>query len=189
MDLTAKRNGVYDRTDKLVTVSGTVTAGTVDGPDPVMLTITDADHPQIVRLVLADNSIAEGESTQVSSRLEWPQSHDTTVTVGPRPPLYTVTGAVTMTIPKGATTFSSSVTIAFADDGLDGPDKSFAVTATASNDLAGVEHPAPVTLYVSSATAPGAPTVGTASKTSLYLTWVAPDNTGNPATTDYDVRY
>ena len=37
--------------------------------------------------------------------------------------------------------------------------------------------------------APGAPTVTSASLTSLHVSWTAPDTTGKPAISDYDVRF
>ena len=68
---------------------------------------------------------------------------------------------------------------------------SYTATVTASDGTASATHD--VTIRVTDVAeppaAPEVPTVTGASTTSVTVTWTAPDTTGRPAVTDYDVQY
>ena len=68
---------------------------------------------------------------------------------------------------------------------------SYAATVTASDGAASATHD--LTIRVTDVAeppgAPGTPTVTGASTDSVTVTWTAPDTTGRPAVSDYDVQY
>ena len=88
------------------------------------------------------------------------------------------TGAITVKVDSGSALdheASSSITATVtASDGTATTDHNVTITVSDEN-----EPPA----------APGAPTVSGASGTSVSVTWTAPDVTGKPAISDYDVQY
>ena len=144
-----------DAPDKEVTVSATVdnTQGYNRAtPADVTLTIEDDEEPPTVTLHLSETTIGEngGEAT-VTARLSRPSSEATAVTVmaaALSPAVaadFTLTGSA-LTIAKGVTGSTGTVTIAANDNDVDAANKSVRVSATAQNNHGVVGNSPAVTL-------------------------------------------
>ena len=150
----AVNNGV-DAPDKQVTVSANAdnTQG-VTVPADVTLTIEDDEAEPTVTLILTPDSIGEnGGSSTVTAELSHTSSEQTTLTVSASagantvPEDFILSANPTLTIAAGATTSTGTVTIEAVNNGVDGPDKSLTVSATAANSE-GVNAPADLTLTI-----------------------------------------
>ena len=154
--VTANGNSV-DSPNKSVTVSGTVSGGNgVAAPSGVTLTLRDDEALPTVTLALSSATIDESGSSNVSTvtaTLSGVSSAAVTVTVGAAPGVDTATGdymlsaTTALTIAAGATTSTGAVTITAVDNNDDEPNKSVAVSGTASGGN-GVGNPTGKTLTI-----------------------------------------
>ena len=150
----AVNNGV-DAPDKQVTVSASaVNTQGVNAPANLTLTIEDDEAEPTVTLILTPDSIGEdGGSSTVTAELSHTSSEQTTLTVSASagantvPEDFILSANPTLTIAAGATTSTGTVTIEAVNNGVDGPDKSLTVSATAANSE-GVNAPADLTLTI-----------------------------------------
>ena len=139
-----------DDPNRTVTVSGTASnAQGAKGPADIKLTIRDDDPAPTVTLKLSPSSIAEGGSSTVTASLSHGSSQATTVTVSASGPAggYTLSGTE-LTIARWKTASTGTVTIRAADDDVDGPDKSVAVSGEASNAWGVAGDPSDRTLTI-----------------------------------------
>ena len=151
--ITGVDNGV-DASDRSVTVSATVSGGRgVSAPSSQTLTITDDEGVPTVTLHLTPSSISEnGGSSKIAASLSAPSAATTTVTVSPASLGDATTGdyalsGPTLTIAPAATTSAAALTLSAIDNGVDAPDKTVSMSATATNSL-GVSGPASITLTI-----------------------------------------
>ena len=148
--LTAQADSIHEP-DETVLVSGTTTVGlTVTAAE---LTIRDTTGPPTVTLAVAPEAIREGETSQVTARLNHRSSKETEVTVVATavPPAgdaaFTLSGTV-LTIPAGQTASSGSLMLTAANNTEDEADKEVTVRGTATNALAIAGHPDDVSLSI-----------------------------------------
>ena len=134
--LTAGDNDL-DAPHKTVTVTGTVpqySLGTIASAART-LTITDDDEP-VVTLALSDATIREGETVDVTARLDKASSTDIAVTVTAEPVAPATTSDFrpsggTLTFAAGQKTSPGKVTLTAADNDVDGPEtKQVTITGT-----------------------------------------------------------
>ena len=137
--------------NRQVTVSGSAvnTVG-VDGPDDVMLTITDDDTKPQVTLSLNSDTISENEGVAtVTATLSATSTAETTVTVSIDPTTTsTLSANTTLTIAAGNTTSTGTVTITATNgDSVYTGNRQVTVKGTAVNTV-GVDGPDDVTLTI-----------------------------------------
>ena len=124
-----------------------------EAQESVEVMVTNADNDVAAALSLSPSSIGEGETATVSARLPAPAASAVTLTVSAAPGTGASAGdfaqtGTTLTIAAGARTSTGSVTIAAADDGVDGPEsKRVTVSATLSGGRNTV-RPADATLTI-----------------------------------------
>ena len=129
-------NDLMDEPDETVTVDGSTTVGLTVTATTV--TITDNDDPPTVTLVLSDNSISEGETSQVTATLNHPSSEDTEVEVSATamsPAVaddFTLSGT-SLTILAGEMESRGSATLTARNNQEDEADKQMTVTGRADN--------------------------------------------------------
>ena len=148
-------DNAVDAPDKSVTVSATASGGRgVSHPADQTLTITDDDATPTVSLVLSPDSISEnGDSTTVTATLSGVSSEKVTLVVSATavsPAVaedLTLSANDTLTIAAGATTSTRTVRIKAVNNGVDAPDKSVTVSATATGGN-GVADPSDQTLTI-----------------------------------------
>ena len=130
-----------DDLNREVTVSASAsnTQG-VSAPADVTLTIEDDEGEPTVRLILTPDSIGEdGGSSTVTAELSHTSIAETTITVSAAAVLpavaadFTLSDDTTLSIAAGATTSTGTVTIAAVNNGVDAPDRTVTVSASASN--------------------------------------------------------
>ena len=137
-----------DAPEKSVPVSAVATnTQGIGGPQAVTLTITDDDEAPRVTLHLSSASISEnGGESAVTASLSHPSGADTTVTLSASGD-YRLGANGVLTIPAGATESLGTVTVTGVDNDLQAPDKTVAVSATATN-AHGILGPQAVTLTI-----------------------------------------
>ena len=131
-------NNVVDTPDKRVTVSAAA-SGDVRAPPAATLTLRDDDEPPTPTLVLSPSSISEsGGVATVTAVLSHPSGAPTTITVSSAAGAhaaaadFTQTGTA-LTVPAGRTESTGAVTITARGNAVDSPDKTVAVSGSASN--------------------------------------------------------
>ena len=156
-------------------VDGSRTTGNVARPSPRSATFDAAENQTAVGTVLAADSDADDSVTG-----------------------YAITGGADQTFfsigaTSGALTFDAAPNYEDANDS--GTNNTYVVRSTATSGAGTRVKTATQTITVTVTDVdteapgkPGAPTVSSASATSLSVNWSAPDNAG-PAITDYDVQY
>ena len=164
------------------TVSSDQGAGTASG------TITDDDATPTATLTLTPTSIKESSSTAsetvstVTASLSAATWEDVTVTVSvPNGSPVTVSTNKTLTIAKGATASTGTVTLTAVNDAVDTANREVAVSGTASG--ASVADPQAVTLTITDDDGRGV----SVSKTSLTL--AEADNTDTSDETENEATY
>ena len=135
-------NNMTDAPDKEVAVSATVdnTQGYEQGtPADVVLTIADDEPPPTVTLTLSSAAVTEnGGEAAVTAQLSHPSSEATVVTVSTAavsPAVvadFTQTGTQ-LTVPRGLTASTGTVTIAANDNKIDTANRRVVVSGTAVN--------------------------------------------------------
>ena len=140
-----------DAPDRTVTVSGTVSLGTVTAPLPVTLTITDDDEPAVT-LVLTPPSIAENGGVSTVTATVFPASPEpftVTLTAAPEDPAgpedFVLEGTL-LSFAAAATESTGEVSVTAVDNDEDAPDRTVTVSGTVS--LGTVTAPLPVTLTI-----------------------------------------
>ena len=155
----------------------------------VAVTVNDDDGTPTATLVLTPTTIDESgddNATTVTATLSGPSSEAVTLTVAAAavsPALagdFTLTGA-TLTIAAGATTSTGTVTVTAVDNGVDAPDKSVTVSATATGG--GVANPSAVTLTITDDDTRGVTVTGGS------LTMDEADNAGTAGTREDQDSY
>ena len=148
----ANNNGV-DAPDKTVTVSASAANSQgVTAPADLTLTLEDDEEAPTATLILTPDSINEknGSST-VTASLSHASSETTTITVSAaavEPAVaadFALSDNTILTIAAGATSSTGTVTIGAVNNGVDAPDKTVTVSASATNTQ-GVNAPANLTL-------------------------------------------
>ena len=139
-----------DAPDGTVTVSGTVSLGTVTAPLPVTLTITD-DEPAVT-LVLTPPSIAENGGVSTVTATVFPASPDpftVTLAAAPEDPVgpedFVLEGTL-LSFAAASTESTGEVRVTAVDNDEDAPDRTVTVSGTVS--LETVTAPLPVTLTI-----------------------------------------
>ncbi len=122
--------------------------------DAVEVSVTNADNDVSAALSLSPSSIGEGGTATVTAMLPAPAASAVTLTVSAAPGTgakagdFTQTGT-TLTIAAGATASTGSVTIAAADDAVDGPEtRQVTVSATSSGGGENTVNPSDVSLAI-----------------------------------------
>ena len=124
------------------TVASTEGAGTATG------TITDDDATPTATLELSAAAISEnGGTSTITATLSGSSSEAVTLTVAAPPGATTLSANKTLTIAAGQTTSSGVVIITAVDNKVDAPNKSVAISATATGGN-GVADPDDVTLTI-----------------------------------------
>ena len=138
--------------DKAVTVSGTPSGAAVNGPADVTLTIADDDAPR-VSLVLSPGFVSEdGGVSAVTAVLSEAVDADVVVTVSAAavsPAVsadFSLSADKTLTIAKGETASTGTVTITAVDNSVSAANK--AVTVSGATAASGVNGPVDVALTV-----------------------------------------
>ncbi len=152
--LVANDNDV-DAPDNVVTVLGSASNSQgVYGPGAVSFAILDDEDTPTVTLELSKTPIPEkGGKSTVTATLSHPSSEVTAVTISatPVPPTvggdFSLTSNRTLTIAAGERSSKGVVTISAIDSDTDDPDKTVAVSGSASNQH-GVTDPQDVTLII-----------------------------------------
>ena len=140
-----------DTPDRTVTVSGTVSLGTVTAPLPVTLTILDDDEPAVT-LVLTPPSIAENGGVSTVTATVFPASPEPfTVTLAAAPedpagPEDFVLEGTLLSFAAASTESTGEVRVTAVDNDEDTPDRTVTVSGTVS--LGTVTAPLPVTLTI-----------------------------------------
>ena len=171
VEITAVNDNDYTG-DKMITVSGTVTAESLmEAPDAEMLTIKEDDEPTVVTLVLSRPSISEADDTETTDVNEnesiltatIDRVHDEVLTItvmtdpAPDDEPFTVS-ATTLTIPAGsmsslldaageANGTNASIEIEATADDEDAMNETVMISGAAAPE-AGVKQPQPVTLTI-----------------------------------------
>ena len=148
-------NNSTDDPNKHVTVTASAAnAQGVNALEAVTLTIEDDEGEPTARLILTPDSIGEdGGSSTVTAKLNRVSSAETVLTVSAvavSPAVaadFLLSDNTTLRIAAGATTSTGTVTIAAVNNGVDAPDKSLTVSASAANTN-GVNAIADVTLTI-----------------------------------------
>ena len=132
-----------------VTVSGAASNSVgVDGPEDVVLTVTDDESAPVVTLRLTPASISEdGGRSVVTASLDKASSAETTIVVSLGSGPATLSTQKTLTIAASSTTSSGTVTITGTDDSAYTGSREVTVSGAASNSV-GVDGPEDVTLTV-----------------------------------------
>ena len=148
-------NGVNDNRDnpdRLVRISGRLTAGHASGPDSQELIIADDDGAASALLRMTSTRISEnGGVSTVTARLTRVVASDTTVTltaapVGPAEPAYFTQSGNTLIIRQGSSTSTDSITLTAIDNDVYGLDRTVTVAGSVSHD--GVTDPPSRTLTI-----------------------------------------
>ena len=139
--------------DRTVRVAADVAGDWLDDPAAQELTITDDEALPTVTLALSERSVLENEGpVLVTAALSGKTSEDTALTVtatahDPAAGDYFTQTGTSLTIAAGQTASTGAVSIAPTDDGIDGPDKTVQVAATATGGN-GVAQPQAVQVRI-----------------------------------------
>ena len=131
-------DNVIDTPDKRVTVSAAA-SGDVRAPPAATLTLRDDDDPPTPTLVLSPSSISEsGGVATVTAVLSHPSGAPTTITVSSAAGAHAAAAdfrqtGTALTVPAGRTESTGAVTITARGNAVDSPDKTVAVSGSASN--------------------------------------------------------
>ena len=145
-------NNDVDALNKEVTVAASaVNSQGVTAPADRTLTIVDDDDPTVTLILTSDSIGEDGGSSTVTATLDQTSSKTTTITVSAtavEPAVaadFTLSANTTLSIAAGATASTGAVTIGAVNNGVDAPDKTVTVSASATNTQ-GVNMPADKTL-------------------------------------------
>ena len=154
--ITAVDDEIHSGSVKRVTVSATKTSGNayVTPPLAVTLTITADETMPTVTLLLSPASISEyGGVSTVTATIDHASSVATTVTVAAMADTpavsndFALSSADTLIIAAGQTTSTGTVTITAVNNEVSAPNKTIAVSATATNSQ-GINDPSDLTLTI-----------------------------------------
>ena len=147
----AVNNDATQPNKEVTVLASAVNTQGVNAPADLTLTLIDDEKNLTATLILTPDSIGEGGSSTVTATLSHVSGAITTLTVSATgganaaDGVFALSANTTLTIAAGDTTSTGTVTITAIDNGVDAPDKSLTVSASAFNSQ-GVNAPADVTL-------------------------------------------